>query len=92
MDLLLDLGEVFVLVHVVLDLGLAHSGSLGGSALPGEVARFIAVVALASGGGRFRLYLGRVSIGCFLAELCHVSPASLGVGPGPSVGWGSSSR
>ena len=91
MDLFLDLGKVLVLVHVVLHLGLAHSGSLGGSALPGEVARFVAVVTLASGGGRFRLYLGRVSVGWSFAELGYVSPASLGVGSGPSVGRGSSS-
>ncbi len=87
MYLFLYLGEIFILVHVVLDLGLAHSGSLGGSALPGEVAGFIAVVALLDRGGRFRLYLGHVSIGWFFAELCHVPPASLGVGSWPSVWW-----
>ena len=46
MYLLLYLGEVLVLVHVVLDLSLAHSRSLGGAALSGEVARLVAVVAL----------------------------------------------
>ena len=92
MYLFLYLGEIFVLVHVVLDLGLAHSGLFGGSALPGEVAGFVAIVALPGRGGHSRLYLGRISVGRFFAELCHVPPASLGVGPGPSVRRGSPSR
>ena len=91
MYLLLYLGEVLVLVHVVLDLSLAHPGSFGGAALPGEVAGFVAVIALSGWGSCFWLYLGHVPVGLFSSELGYVSPASLGVGPRPPVRRRSSS-
>ena len=43
---MLDIGEVFFLVHIVLDVGVAVSSSLGGTTFSGEVPWFIAVVAL----------------------------------------------
>ncbi len=37
MYLLLDVGEIFFLVHVILDIGMAVSSLFGGMTFPGEV-------------------------------------------------------
>jgi len=94
----LDLRKVFVLVHVILDIGLLDSHSFGPLEFPSEVPWFVTVVALPYWGScalGVLPYLSCVSLTVLfvLLGLSYVGPSwALVVSQPPLVGWGASPR